>query len=415
MKRERRRRQRAGQRRPLLLPTLSRLLLLLLLAALVLVVVAGSPPGSAVAPAAPHPSAAPEQQRPPVHHLHAHPDPHCREPHDASDGHRDYILGYAAGYGADVARVCPFLRSIATWSPCAVVVLFTDQRKAMAPLLAQVGARAHLLQLEDATPGNATALPRGTKPGMLRWLDFQRYVAANVHRMRGLMVTDVRDVLLQSSVWHHTATVAALHHNATLFSLEGSHNTVHGIGGVNHLWVEACYGKAAADALLGMPTSCNGVTLGAAGAVHAYLNTMVELITQQAAAKNLRCLVTESGAEQGIHNYLLHALGPRGSNNLSFTVSVLANGQSPVYTLLRGFPVTIDAFHQVTIRRNSSAGEIVLHPSLLHQYDRSHTLFLTLQKAYSCIEGGGLRDIQYNTRRRMRRHRRALLSRRSNQ
>ncbi len=70
--------------------------------------------------------------------------------------------------------------------------------------------------------------------------------------------------------------------------------------------------------------------MGSAGAVRAYVQQMQETL-----AHGVRpgCADTV-GADQGVHNYLLYELGPRGQ--LPFKFWVLPNLESPVYTLALG-------------------------------------------------------------------------------
>lgn len=71
-----------------------------------------------------------------------------------------------------------------------------------------------------------------------------------------------------------------------------------------------------------------------------------------------------SGADQGIHNYVLHYLGARGE--LPFKFRVADNQASPVHTAQYGWPVTINRFG--ALRR--AAGSRLPVPPIVHQYDR---------------------------------------------
>lgn len=124
-----------------------------------------------------------------------------------------------------------------------------------------------------------------------------------------------------------------------------------------------------------------GVTLGSAGAMRAYLRQMLDVINNGVVPS----CTDISGADQGVHNYLLHELGPAGK--LNFAYRAVRNLESPVHTVSLGFPVGLDMYGRLV---RLQGGPL---PSIVHQYNR-HTELIEQYKAMYPITGaagaGGL-------------------------
>jgi hypothetical protein len=68
-----------------------------------------------------------------------------------------------------------------------------------------------------------------------------------------------------------------------------------------------------------------GITIGSVAAVHGYVTQLLASAYKEASPK-----CRKYGADQAVHNYLLHYLGPRG--RLPFAYHMHRNWDSPVHT-----------------------------------------------------------------------------------
>ena len=125
--------------------------------------------------------------------------------------------------------------------------------------------------------------------------------------------------------------------------------------------VEACFNHSVLHAMSGGRMACSGTLLGGGGAVLAYLQLLFDIADF---ATKPGCLAM-GGVDQGLHNYILHWLAPRRPDLLRFDVLVLANDQSPIYTV-----------GSVQPHRAGGSGSLVVRtrrgrtPAVLHQVDR---------------------------------------------
>jgi hypothetical protein len=171
-----------------------------------------------------------------------------------------------------------------------------------------------------------------------RFFWYRDYLSRTPARYRNVMLTDVRDVLFLGSPFDFDIGASAY------FFLEHEglrlRDTVNNRG-----WLIGAYGEGALEELGGRPISCSGVTIGAAPAVLAYLDVMVDHL--------VRLSRQYKGIDQGVHNYVLHkGLVPRAR--------LVPNGQGVVLTA--GLMPPDEAVE--LLRERSQAIKIV------HQYDR---------------------------------------------
>lgn len=108
------------------------------------------------------------------------------------------------------------------------------------------------------------------------------------------------------------------------------------------------------------------MVLGGASGVLKYIQQMMDLLS--AAGDECR----RHGSDQGIHNYMLHYMAPRGQ--LPFKAVMRDNWHSPVHTTGYGWPSVID---RVGLYKRVNSSYV---PSIIHQYDREEPI-LRLQRA----------------------------------
>jgi hypothetical protein len=124
----------------------------------------------------------------------------------------------------------------------------------------------------------------------------------------------------------------------------------------NRGWLTGGYGDEVFDELRDRPISCSGITIGAAGAVRTYLETMVgELMLLK---RQFR------GMDQGVHNYILH-------KGLVPQARLLGNVDGPVLTVGLMDPDSALAL----FRRRRPEVKVV------HQYDRQPQLAAALTES----------------------------------
>lgn len=300
-----------------------------------------------------------------------------------------------------------FVRSWRRHSPDTRLVVFVDEVAAAGQaVLREFGAELVPFELP---PGAQVVAHR-----FRLWLDWLRVHGEGVG---GVALTDARDVYLQSDPWQDSAVQALLAQDAVLFTLEGGRaigDLRIGQQAQNIKWTSKCFPPEVYGELEGKPISCAGVTLGSASAVRAYIEAWFRALYHDAlpacksitggacparlASCGLRSRAVRRGAsaaaaaaapcrcggapppaapqghcpspptlppplaDQAVHNYLLHYLGPRG--RLGFNYRALSNWESPVATATYGWPMRVDAYGRLH-RPNAT------FPSIVHQYDRS--------------------------------------------
>ncbi len=170
-----------------------------------------------------------------------------------------------------------------------------------------------------------------------------------------ILLTDVRDVVFQANPFATDFPEADL-----WFTIEDSKWTI-GKCPSNSSWMKTSFGDDALKILKDKSISCSGTTYGTAKGIRDYLDKMLELM--------YRYKVSAPGADQAVHNYILHhRLLPR--------IHFFENENSPVLTL--GYR-TGNMERNFRGRMTNRAG---LVPAVLHQYDRHRFLVWRVGKKY---------------------------------
>ncbi|KAL4444237.1 hypothetical protein ABPG75_011974 [Micractinium tetrahymenae] len=252
----------------------------------------------------------------------------------------------------DPERLNVFVASLRRHSPHTQLVVFVEEQTDSGLLKA---AGAEVIPFK---------MPSDSALVLHRFELYRKYLADLLERdsEAGVILTDSRDVLIQSDPWEHPLVQQMIDEDAMLFSLEGGL----AVGDVpiraqpqNAHWIDTCFGEEMTRELEDAPISCAGITIGSVAAVHAYCDQLLEIAYKGDAKPKCR----HYGSDQAIHNYMLHYLGPRG--RLHYAYHVRRNWESPVHTAGYGWPITIDT-EGVYRRVNGS-----FVPPIVHQYDRA--------------------------------------------
>ena len=134
--------------------------------------------------------------------------------------------------------------------------------------------------------------------------------------------------------------------------------------------VTSCFNESVLADMKDSTVTCAGAVLGGRYAIRAYLQLLLDvlhLVTKESCKT--------SGADQGIHNYILHYLRPRRPDLLRFDVLQLANDDSPIYTVGITEPARVDISDGGFAVYNQKGAK----PPLLHQVDRHDKLYAFLQ------------------------------------
>lgn len=253
--------------------------------------------------------------------------------------------------GLDPERLNIFVRSLRRHSPATKLVVFVEEKT------------NHQLLTDNGAEVIPFKMPADSALVLYRFELYRKYLAALLEQdsEAGVILTDSRDVLIQSDPWEHPLVKQLIDEDSMLFSLEGGL----AVGEVpmkaqpqNEHWIDTCFGEEMVKEMADAPISCAGITIGSVAAVHAYCAQLLEIAYKEAKPK-----CRHYGSDQAVHNYMLHYLGPRG--RLKYSYHMRSNWQSPVHTAGYGWPITIDA-EGVYRRVNGS-----FVPPIVHQYDRA--------------------------------------------
>ncbi|KAL4858012.1 hypothetical protein ACK3TF_001968 [Chlorella vulgaris] len=263
-----------------------------------------------------------------------------------------------------------FRQSWHRFSPHTRIVLWVEE----GTTLDDHGVPVKVIRFSQTTDNNLVKLQRyALYKSFLEELLRQGYTG-------GVVLADARDVFIQSDPWQDLTIRKLVQQDALLFSLEGRPEDDEGkaipivspITGRGHVqlnfsytWIDICFGKATLKNVSDLPISCSGVTVGGIGAVAAYVNQLLH-VAFNIAKRGCRF---SGGSDQGVHDYMLHVLGP--SSQLNLTYHVLKNWDSPVFTAGHGWPHHLDSCG-VFQRGDGSGTEAsqMLPPPIVHQYDK---------------------------------------------
>jgi len=284
--------------------------------------------------------------------------------------------------GMTSSSFCPFLRStLANMASTSTLVVFTDDahRLTFVPPLVKV------IMVSKAAP---------MVWHLWRYFLYSKYLEFCMERLppnsiQRVAISDSRDVFVLGNIWHSRAVQDAVLNDQVMFSLQGN-PTSSGPGApmpirhrrTNMRWIRVCFPGAERDAkLLNVPVSCSGVTVGSSKAMLNYTNKLADLLLNGAHA---RCWVTR-GADQALHIMLLK-MSLDASPDLNFRIKVLPNGESPVYSAVHGFPISVSPQGKVAVARGFLR-EWRFSPMILHQYDRDEHISRVVRGVYNCSSG----------------------------
>lgn len=252
--------------------------------------------------------------------------------------------------GLDPERLNIFVKSLRRYSPATRLVVFVEEN-----------TKHQLLEDNDAEV-IPFKMSEDSALVLYRFELYKQYLGELLVRdpEAGVVLTDSRDVLIQSDPWADPFVQQLVDEDSMLFSLEGGL----AVGEVpiraqpqNAHWVDTCFGEEVLRKVGDGAISCAGITIGSVSAVHAYIVQLLQTVYGEASPK-----CRKYGSDQATHNYMLHYLGPRG--RLKFPYHMRRNWDSPVHTAGYGWPIVIDK-DGVYRRVNGSV------PPIVHQYDRA--------------------------------------------
>jgi hypothetical protein len=174
-----------------------------------------------------------------------------------------------------------------------------------------------------------------------RYGAYYRFLRTHVERYRNVLLTDSRDVVFLRRPLEDD------YEGGVHFYLEDGSWTI-ATEEWDRGWILKAYGPGALEQIGERPVSCAGVTAGAAPAVLAYLEAMVEQLG--------RLRQQWLGIDQGVHNYVVHTGRVPGT--------LVANETGPVLTV----GLMSDAAASTALRARKD------ELTLVHQYDRHRSL-----------------------------------------
>lgn len=216
-----------------------------------------------------------------------------------------YVLSLALNYGP--RDICAFVRSWKLHCPETHIVLFVYEQQLAS--LSQLGVELVACQ----------EFPVTHAMNQWRFYAFAAYMDERGQQMRGVVLADVRDVLLQRNIWLNPHVYHALLNREILFSLEGNYsgqgksqnvlllpdgsftNADYGAT-LNMKWIEECFGAEVAGEMQAhkAAVSCAGVTIGSRSVMQSYLREFLRVLESVASEK-----CKSINGDQAIHNYLL--------------------------------------------------------------------------------------------------------------
>jgi hypothetical protein len=175
----------------------------------------------------------------------------------------------------------------------------------------------------------------------MRLFDYLAFLRQNPGRYQTVILSDLRDVLFQDNP-------LKIPHGTLDCFLEWEEMTIAKCP-FNSVWIKLGFGEEEFALIQNKPISCAGFTIGTQAWIENYLDMVIECV---AVRKQLF-----AGADQGIHNWLIH------TGNLPCNLHV--NEDSPVYTV--GYVPGIFVRNHVVYNRKGIA------PIVVHQFDRHVT------------------------------------------
>jgi len=199
---------------------------------------------------------------------------------------RDLVLGFAVGYAP--ALVSPFIETL--FGPgrfAGEVVLFVKPGdRALKTYLRSWGVRCIDFHPE-AFPVQHIFLAR-----WFAYRDFFDALGDEAERYRNILISDIRDVTFQKPLFAQSASELEVHYEAPSPTL--------GACPINSAWIAACFGPEEVERLAARRIVCAGTICGRMAGIRAYLDAMTRI------AETLPAEAVQSGADQGVHNYIVH-------------------------------------------------------------------------------------------------------------
>jgi len=318
-----------------------------------------------------------------MHHL--SPPPLSRLPTQKPIEKHYYVLGSVMKMNEEFLSV--FLQSWQRHSPQTKIVLFVDNPDAY-PILSHFSDTVETLLLPPKRSGSMHVKYH-------RYFMYHDFIKERQHSIAGILLTDVRDVAIQSDPWSDSIIQKVVDQDGVLFSMEGGPGlggeVLVGTEGWNARQIEKCFGKQGIDVLKDKVVSCSGITLGGTGGMLLYLSRMMDTIQNIISPE----CPTSGVGDQTAHNWVLHVMSeaeavdggatwdtssPPPNNNSDSNNKIflkVPSWYSPIQTSQYGWPLVIDRYSQV---ERAGGGR---RPVIIHQWDRSEQL----KKRYSLMYG----------------------------
>lgn len=269
---------------------------------------------------------------------------------------KNLILTIMHGY--DYPFVEPFIKSLRETGNTDELVIFTSETVSKTTKKSLKKNDASLIDYRSAYPfieKYSTAFTNITPTIAInnyRFVLFLQFILENSRKYKNVMLTDIRDVIFQRNPFDTDPG------GYIYFFLEDEGQTFH--HQLNYQWLTEASDAAHADALVDEIVSCAGVTMGSTAAIIDYLKYLCNKLNFRQNAG--------WGLDQGLHNSYVYIENP-------VRMRVFGNDEPLVSTLGAYQPYTLNSAGKVV----NSEGKIY---AVVHQYDRSGTLFTAIKAKY---------------------------------
>ena len=188
------------------------------------------------------------------------------------------------------------------------LVIFIDRRtkeyfensKLISPYISDISLIEVQIEIEFKGMDWADLDLIGNAPNNFRFLLYKRYIAANLHNIDRVIISDSTDVMVQRDPFLGCGLPAGLKTPTVIFTYEVTRK----MDFYNKNWLR-CYPGDIYNNLKKKTVSCAGVVLGTALGILRYTTLQVEQLSTQSL---MTCSISKIKAslDQATHNYLLH-------------------------------------------------------------------------------------------------------------
>eukprot|EP00744_Colponema_vietnamica_P018418 GILI01025991.1.p1 GENE.GILI01025991.1~~GILI01025991.1.p1 ORF type:complete len:398 (-),score=36.98 GILI01025991.1:77-1111(-) len=272
---------------------------------------------------------------------------------------RHAILGMVEGIVSDeglMKGVERFARSLRVSNSSANIILFGSKLPSP-PILRRLGNFGVIWV--TYSPGFASK-HKLVEFSTVRFFLYKEFLDLWSDHFDAVMVTDVTDVVFQRDPFSALSLLPPRHKNQGIIAALEVDKIE--LPDINAEWLAQCFGHVAYWRLKGEYVSCSGTTIGTLDHMKEYLRRMCD-----ESSRNLWCGL--QGADQGVHNYVIH-------NNLVRKVLKTDFFHGPIATLDDAFDLHFDS-----VGRLLNADNQIYH--VVHQINRCRDYMIRRAPAQS--------------------------------